>query len=62
MAGRSASLIALIFARILVCVGIAATAALHSIEFGARGEVVALVPTGQVTVNFEMNDHKTPPW
>jgi len=62
MASRAPRRIALVFARILVSVGIAAAAALHSIEFVAGREVAALVPTGQVPVDFEMNDHKTSPW
>lgn len=62
LASRAPRLIALIFARILVRIGIAATTALHSIEFAAGGEVVALVPTGQMPVDFEMNDHGTSPW
>ncbi len=41
---------------------IVAAAASDAIEFGAGAEIVALVTTAQVSVEFEMNDHETPPW
>jgi len=62
MPGRAARSIALIFARSLVGIGIAATAALYAIEFIAGAEVVALVTASQMSVYFEMDNHEETPW
>lgn len=61
LTGCSACSISLIFASLLIRLGISATAALDSIEFAACREMLALVTTGQMSIDSEMDNHRTPP-
>lgn len=61
LAGHSAGCIALIFSCLLVGIGIAATAAFHTIELSACRQLFAFVATGQMPVNVEMDNHELSP-
>ena len=57
LTSHSASGVALILSCLFVGIGIAATAAFHTIEFAACRKLFALVPTGQMPVDVEMDNH-----
>ncbi|MNO02061.1 hypothetical protein D3C81_2223610 [compost metagenome] len=57
LAGHSAGGIALIFSCLFVGIGIAATAALHAIEFAACRQLFAFMAAGQMPVDVEMDNH-----
>ena len=61
LAGHSSGGIALIFSCLFVGIGIAATAAFHSIELSACRQLFAFVATGQMPVNVEMDNHELSP-
>lgn len=57
----AAGRIALVFSCLFEGIGIAATAALHAIEFFARAQLFTFVTTGQMPVDVEMDDHEMSP-
>jgi hypothetical protein len=58
---HSARRVALILSCLLVGIGIAAAAALYAIELTACRKLFAFVPTSQMPVDVEMDNHKPSP-
>jgi hypothetical protein len=61
LAGHSAGCVALVFSCLFEGIGIAATAAFHSIELSACRQLFAFMATGQMPVNVEMDNHELSP-
>jgi hypothetical protein len=61
LTGDTACVVALIFSRLFVGIGVAAAAAFHAIEFASGSEVFAFMATGQMPVDVEMDNHELSP-